>query len=58
MLAVSAFITTLGFIMDRDIPTKSTLVQIAEFAGMTGLVFLFMSAVYFTTRFTIRTCRK
>lgn len=46
ILTVSAIITTIGFLMDRDMKEPSMTMRFTEFFAMMTMLFLAISAIY------------
>lgn len=51
ILTISSIITTIGFIMDGDPKVPSVMLRFAEFFLMLGVIFSFLSVIYFGSLF-------
>lgn len=58
ILIISSILTTIGFIMDGDPKVPSVLLRFTEFFLLLGIVFLFLSVLYFGSLFIKRTFQK
>ena len=58
ILTISSVLTTIGFIMDGDPKVPSVLLRFTEFFLVLGIVFLFLSVLYFGSLFIKRTFQK
>jgi len=58
ILTISSILTTIGFIMDGDPKVPSVLLRFTEFFLVLGIVFLFLSVLYFGSLFIKRTFQK
>ena len=58
ILTISSVLTTIGFIMDGDPKVPSVLLRFTEFFLLLGIVFLFLSVLYFGSLFIKRTFQK
>ena len=58
ILTISSILTTIGFIMDGDPKVPSALLRFTEFFLLLGIVFLFLSGLYFGSLFIKRTFQK
>lgn len=48
ILAASSILTTIGFLIDKDVKEPIMWMRIVEFFGMIGIVFILISTLYFT----------
>ncbi len=51
LFVVSLCLTTIGFLVDTDIQLENTCVTVYEFILMTGIFFVILSALYFSSTF-------
>ena len=58
ILTISSILTTIGFIMDGDPKVPSVLLRFTEFFLVLGIVFLFLSVLYFGSLFVKRSFQK
>lgn len=58
ILTISSILTTIGFIMDGDPKVPSVLLRFTEFFLVLGIVFLFLSVLYFGSLFIKRSFQK
>ena len=58
IITISSIITTIGFIMDGDPKVPSVLLRFTEFFLLLGIVFLFLSVLYFGSLFVKRSFQK
>lgn len=58
IITISSIITTIGLIMDGDPKVPSVLLRFTEFFLLLGIVFLFLSVLYFGSLFVKRSFQK
>lgn len=58
ILTISSILTTIGFIMDGDPKVPSVLLRFTEFFLVLGIIFLFLSVLYFGSLFVKRSFQK
>ncbi|WP_262147116.1 hypothetical protein [Chryseobacterium foetidum] len=58
LLAVSFVLATFGFIADGDRLEPSMMMRFTEFFGMTAILFLLTSMVYFPSSYALKYIRK
>ncbi|WP_373708536.1 hypothetical protein [Kaistella sp.] len=58
ILTISSILTTIGFILDGDPKVPSVLLRFTEFFLLLGIVFLFLSIIYFGSLFIKRNFQK
>jgi hypothetical protein len=58
ILTVSSIITTISLVMDGDPVEPSMLMRFVEFFLMSGIIFLLVSFVYFTTTFIFKNIKR
>ena len=58
IITISSIITTIGLIMDGDPKVPNVLLRFTEFFLLLGIVFLFLSVLYFGSLFIKRSFEK
>jgi len=51
ILAISAILTTIGFIIDGDMKEPNMFMRFVEFIGMISILFILISSMYFASVF-------